>query len=436
MIITTPSSDFSPLLVSTTTVIGSVGCPVNILDVAKYLPLDKTIIGIKLVYARGSSSIMRGVAQAPKERKKKEKEGGFYKDFYNQVTCTICLPRREGERVTLVSCKVFHNGTLHITGSHHKEEAIASANLLLERLALVRGAKLVGLVPQCPFMRSYDNVVYATDGTAIGWANSEVIHIHSEYVRVNTVVSIDGLGRLLKGEDEDDHGLCNLPVFLSDKWHSSEKRIYTLNGVKIGNLRLVFQKEVFRRNFEVKFGYIYSGNRIIGREMVYLDNPNEARSTLLREDVERRYLKDKGVVPHLYSALPEHTAGQVTLKEESFQVHMINTFFQAPFRTNRDRLHSCFLANGYYSRLEPCDNAAVNLRFHYNEATYRDPNQRGKCRSQNKQACTCKDISVSCFNSGKMNVAGLSTMEQGRIVYEFMRDFYTSNRAEIEARSA
>ncbi|KAI8816828.1 uncharacterized protein EV422DRAFT_571353 [Fimicolochytrium jonesii] len=133
------------------------------------------------------------------------------------------------------------------------------------------------------------------------------------------------------------------------------------------------------------------------------------------------------------NALPSTWGPAAPLPETSFQVHMINTFFQAPFRINRDKLHRCFLDNGFYSRLEPYDNAGVNLRYHYKEATRDDPEKQGRCSVQNKQACTCKDISVSCFNSGKMNVAGLANMEQGNLIYRFLQEFFTAHRSEIEA---
>src|ERR1044071_765655 len=111
---------FTPLKVSTTTVTSLFPCPVNIVDLAKYLPLDEVIIGIKLVYAGGNSSIIRGVAKISTKAK----------DFYNRVTFTIRLPLRKeviGEedvaQSILVSCKIFHNGTLHVTGTHDLDEA-------------------------------------------------------------------------------------------------------------------------------------------------------------------------------------------------------------------------------------------------------------------------------------------------------------------------
>ncbi len=197
-----------------------------------------------------------------------------------------------------------------------------------------------------------------------------------------------------------------------------------------------FDKEISKRHFEVDLGYIYSGHNIVGKEkFIACLPPQELWRVIDNEARERQYLQEQQIVVRMFSALPTAFQRDVILAEESFKVHMINTFFQAPFRINRDRLHRCLLDNGYYSRLEPCDNAAVNLRYHHNVVTQLDAEKRGKCSVQNKQACTCKDISVSCFNSGKMNVAGLANMEQANCVYSFLKSFFSEHRETIEAKT-
>ena len=429
------NSGFTPAQISTTTIIGSLGTSVNILDVAKYLELDRWVVGVKLVYARGASTIIRGVAKLPKMKKKRDQEG-FYKDFYNQVTCTVRLPDADVDvdieqgvvpgqraRIALVSCKVFHNGTLHVTGGHSRAEAMEVCNLLLDRLNTLSGCKLIRLIPDLPYLCSYDNLLYASNGNVIGWSYKDVIHVGNEYVALR---KLDELGTVGSGSGSGY-------VFVSDKWNVHTKRVYSLNGQQIGRLKLVFDHDVYKRHYDVKFGCIYNGHRIIGKE-VFLPKGDDDISNLIR-DTQRQmdYLRAMAVVPHIFTAFPSITdATAVTpLSENSFKVHMINMFCQAPFRINRSKLHLCFQANEYYSRLEPCDNAAVNLRFHYNPA---GDSEVGKCRVSNKQTCGCKDISVSCFNSGKLNIAGLATVEQGAVVYAFLVEFFMSNRSSFEAK--
>jgi len=130
---------------------------------------------------------------------------------------------------------------------------------------------------------------------------------------------------------------------------------------------------------------------------------------------------------HPFTAISGNRSGSV---KNTLRTHMVNIFFKAAIRINRDKLHKCFLNNGFYSRFEPCNNAAVNLRFHYRKD---DMGSEGKCSARNKNSCTCKDISVSCFNSGTITVAGLTDMEQGIVVYNFMERFFTENQDAIKA---
>jgi hypothetical protein len=131
-------------------------------------------------------------------------------------------------------------------------------------------------------------------------------------------------------------------------------------------------------------------------------------------------IRDDGIVPNDF-------------KPNDFSTHMINMFFKAPFNICRNRLHKTFLKNGYYSRFDPCANAAVNLRFHYNPITMANPRDRGKCSLLHGSICNCKDISVSCFNSGKMNITGLSNLEQGQVVYDFLKEFFIREKNSIYA---
>ncbi|RKO85024.1 hypothetical protein BDK51DRAFT_32215 [Blyttiomyces helicus] len=185
---------FTPFRVSTTTVTGSFDSFVNIVDIAKYLSIDDVIIGVKLVYAGGYSSIIRGVARLSKKMK----------DFYNQVTITIRMPIDRDDRT--------------------------QASMLIENFQLV---KMIAIEknspPELRLLTSHDHLLYSSNGTCIGW----------------------------KMDDR---------IFVSNKWVNNSKNVYSLDGVKIGEKRLLFDTEA-PRNFEVKYGCIYSLNKIIGTEV-------------------------------------------------------------------------------------------------------------------------------------------------------------------------
>jgi TATA-box binding protein (TBP) (component of TFIID and TFIIIB) len=344
------------------------------------------------------------------------------KDFYNQVTFTIRLPMSEPKQSILVSCKIFHNGTLHVTGTHSLEEATLTSNLLLERLRKFQGTKMVELVPNVPYLASHDNLLYSIHGAIVGWYNhsendANVIYLKNEYVVLDNLLLPSEGGVTTK-----------YPVFVSQKWNNAKKRIYTLDGELLGSRNLHFNQDIARRHFDVKFGYIYAGHKIVGKEETQFEENH--LETLEKTEPVRRYMTEKGLLLHRYTSF-NGEKGPLDFTPDDFCTHMINMFFKAPFKICRKRLHRVFLENGYYSRFDPCSNAAVNLRFHYNPITMANPKERGKCALIHQRTCNCKDISVSCFNSGKMNVTGLATHEQGHVVYEFLKDFFLRERQKI-----
>lgn len=441
------STEFSDLKVSTTTVTASFPCPVNIIDVAKYLPLDDVIIGIKLVYAGGNSSIIRGVAKMSKKAK----------DFYNQVTFTIRLPTSETSETTdweqssiIVSCKIFHNGTLHVTGTHTLDEATEASNVLLGRLKNFSCHKMVSVRTDVPFLAAYDNLLYSSTGKNIGWIDKDYYKISDDTVedakdtkgtkgtkgaaKGNSPIYIKNEYVILDEIHEDGIGIPHpFHVFMSSKWSENRRKIYTLDGEEIGMKRLEFKLNVPRRHYEVKFGHIYSGNKIVGNEITDWNQDYLEKLQTCKRYTD--YLKNTGYLLHCGSAFSKDEREKVPTEfcNADFYTHMINMFFKAPFNICRKRLHKTFLEEGYYSRFDPCSHAAVNLRFHYHNMTMNQPQNRGKCVKMFKKPCDCKDISVSCFNSGKMNITGLATLEQGTIVYEFLKDFFIKHRAAIYA---
>ena len=414
------SEEFSPLLVSTTTVTSVFKSSVNIVDIAKYLPLDEVVIGRKLVYAGGSSTIIQGVARISKKKK----------DFYNQVTFTLRLPMEHSQMrpskqnkqhdSILVSCKIFHNGTLHVTGTHTLDEAKRASNLLLERLKLFSGAKMISLDVKTPYLKSHDNLIFSTTGKIIGWSNTKLIYLNNEYV------VLDNLRPDNLSNDTYNHESARYPVFVSTKWVNNSKNIYTLEGKLIGTRTLFFKTNISKRHFEVKYLTIYSGKEIVGKEVLDLF-PNYLKE-IEKCDEMRHYFLSKGAIVHTFLSFNDLDKWQIHeypfFEEKDFTTHMINTFFKAPFKICRKKLHKTFLEAGFYSRFDPCSNAAVNLRFHYNLKTVDIPDQCGKCPDLHQPTCNCKDISISCFNSGKMNVTGLATLEQGKIVYDFLKTFF------------
>ncbi|CAM6054314.1 unnamed protein product [Sphagnum tenellum] len=262
---------FSPLRVSTTTVTTNLGFLVNIVDVAKYLPLDDEILGVKLVYAGGTSTIMRGAVKLSKKKR----------DFLNQVTLTIrFIANKKQEHVLLASSKIFHNGTLHITGTRTQEESQVVTDMLRKKISLVTGWRLIELRSCLPILVSFDNLVYNQAATSLVGRmvtffrprrfQTETLYINNEHVKLEKFSDVD------MDREEDVESVEPIPekstmwVLVTTKWLDQSKNIYTLDGKLVGQKKLVFDNQVYRRHFEVKFGCIFSGNKVVGQEQLLL----------------------------------------------------------------------------------------------------------------------------------------------------------------------
>ncbi len=393
--------EFTPLKVSTTTATTSFGTNMNIIDIAKYIPLDQAIVGVKLVYAGGQSVILRGIAKASKKKK----------DFYNQVTFMIRLPRNGSVPPFLASCKLFHNGTLHLTGTRTLQEATLCSNILADRLRALSGALLIEVQPDPPFLLTYDNLLLSADGNYIGCSTSSD---HSTFQLNGQHVVLDYLS--------ETH-----PVFVARKWKDARKEVYSMDGVKIADKEVVFHVDCTRKSFDVKFGCVYSSGRLVGREIIKFTHEVDLNCTQVSD------LKQAGYVVHSFVSTSEAAAAKTSIKHfegSDFVVHMVNTYLQAPFPICRRRLHQALIEEGYYSRFDGTA-VAVNIRYHYSAANMDDEERSGKCQEGLGTGCNCKDISISCFNSGKMNITGLTDFEQGLKVYEFIKRFFTKNEQRI-----
>jgi hypothetical protein len=118
---------------------------------------------------------------------------------------------------------------------------------------------------------------------------------------------------------------------------------------------------------------------------------------------------------------------------------MVNMHFAAPFRVSREKIHALLLRQGYYSRLEPCNNPGVNFIYYVNNDTEARAGAltSGVCHCANKAlCCSCKVISIRLFNSGMVIVTGLKSVSQSEEIFQVVKTFYTMHRDLIAAGSA
>lgn len=399
------------LSISTTTVTTRLkDTPINIIDIAKYLPLDDQVIGIKLVYAGSKSVILKGNTKLSKKKK----------DFLNQATISLNILDN------LVSCKIFHNGTIHITGTHNLDEAKYIYECLYKKLINLSGLKMIKIVPNVEYLCSLDGLLYNTSGDIIGWKNGSSINLNNEYVVLDYLYtnckSCKRYCNCTPDKDTTDTQ-DKIPVFMSVELKHNKKNIYSINGELVGHKELVFDDfKYLKKYYTIKYNHIYFKNQIIGKEKIFIYD-----DSLLQDQLECvKYFISNGLVLHKF----DYQDINREKTDDSFNIHMINGYFKIPFKLCKSKLHKRLLDLGYYSRFDPCMSSSVNLRYHL------DPKkeiheQDGICTRENKAACRCKDVSVSLFSSGKVNITGIPKFEYSNFMYESVYKLITSNKEYI-----
>lgn len=357
--------------------------PVDIIALGKYMKIDESILGIKIVYA-GDMKVVRGTSKLSKKKH----------DFLNQ--CTITLKTKD----FICSIKVFKTGVIHFTGIKEVSQAQEALLLLKKKITSVSGCKMIALKESKDnLLLSHDNLIYNHNGKVIGSYGTKKIFIQNEQVNWVSVSS-------LKTVDSPN-------VFESIQWTNNCKNIYSVNGTLIGKKTLEFEvPRKVKRQYHIREGYVFFHGKIVGKEKIEFDIEK------YNNELEKmKYFLEKKLILHYYNALPATSTTTIPV----FSVHMINGYFKVSKEFISKQLHQTFLDLGYYSRFDPSVASSVNLRFHYNDSL------TGKCPDKNKASCLCKDISVLCFSSGKINVTGLNEFSQGKIIYEFMMNFFKEN---------
>ena len=394
---------FSPPLVSTITATAHLGSPVNIVSTAKYIDVDDTVVGVKLVYAGGTSVIVKGSCKLSDNGRR---------GFLNQITFLLKVPSG-----VLIHCKIFHNGSIQITGGKTIAQTLEAWKTVTGLLQRSKGCRSVILRSSEGLLRSHDNLIFASTGAVIGWYSEEKDRIF-----------VDGYVSL---EQFEGHS-----ILVSSSYKNDVKEMRTLDGELFGHRRVVFNAEYgtsrFKKHVDIEYGRAYLGCQIVGKEVLKLF-PNHL-DLLANAARRRRGVSAMGRVLHCFSSFETDSLSEPV--ESGLSIHMINCYFQAPLLIQREKLHHRFLSLGYYSRFELCVNPGVNLRFYDNEKD--SPiTEIGICPCTNKGlTCSCKRVSLRCFNSGKIIATGMKDFRQISSVHNFIQRFYDENRQEIQADSA
>lgn len=391
---------FSPAKICTITATVALNTRIDIVDVAKHAMTSDDLLAVRISYAGGRSTICRGIPA------KARGGGGGKRSFNNQVTFIV-------RRLTVpghVCCKVFHNGTVHITGAMSQQDLDKSLEVVLAALRSIGGTEETRLMltafNETGVLVGLDHILYGETGQTLGWAapNEDIYYLN-------------------------DVGLVDLQqvgatwAFVQSNWTSNTKYIYDiLTARKIGARSMKFLPGAGRRYFSVQDDEIRIGNVLVGRvETTLYECSSDGIDTGLPNMKTQLELGKPGSFPvRRYTAMHDKDA-----VPSAFCIHMVNAYFESSQTIDRHKLHQAFLEDGYYSRFDPCVNPGVNLRFYDNVGQARF----GICECT--RLCSCKKVSVRAFTSGSLIVAGLRDISHVAILHHFISDYYRANVSRI-----
>ncbi|KAJ3085728.1 hypothetical protein HK102_013889, partial [Quaeritorhiza haematococci] len=343
--------------------------PANILDAAKFCPLDDKIIGIKTSYAGNQSHIIRGNVRFPKS------ERSF---FQHQVTFTVMVGDRK------VCCKLFNTGCLHITGCTTLDQVVKAANALTA--ALHRKMDLVdGRVWITREFVDKQKLIYNLAGTEIG-------RVH-----------------------QTDQGLKYEWISMANDMAESPGATVKTGATSVAKTGATSVAK--------------TGATSAAQTEATSAAKSEATSAAQTEATSATPDTNDAPFPilvHPFQIFPTESQPQI-FRAPDFEIHMINAFLKYPYKIRRSVMSQALIANGHYVRYNPSSYPGVNLRYYCN-----DLNETGICPCKSTMIrCSCKVISVMFFYSGNVIITGMKSHAQLAKVANFVKSFVLENKTQI-----
>jgi TATA-box binding protein (TBP) (component of TFIID and TFIIIB) len=442
------------------------GYNVNLLNIAKYLTIDDTILGIK--YKFGERTFVKGLYIRKSQ-----------KSFYNQVSLIV-----KG-RTKDLNVKIFQNGKLQLTGCKERGDAVYVKKILLQYFMSISGTEKIELrkvlapgappvkvptglptppvkvpteylAPRAPtgmyvdqdILVDNDNFLYGYNRG--GWKCIGYVTQTGDYIVDNKIVSkIAGF-------------------FITQKKYLNSYLVYDNRGVLIGKkkLRLKYYKKLFNKFKldEVVDGdkiLLMHGDNIIG-EIIYEWNmppetpvetpetPVETPETSVETPVETPETSVETPVetpetpvetPETPVETPETTPVETpetfdedyskeilesknsTFGDDTVDIYSLMFSFNVGFKMNRGKLFESLLKNEYITKYEPERYSGVYWMLKLNK--------RGDFWCNCKNKCICENISCIFFGSGSVICSGIKNEDTITSVYQYITQFCNKNKSEL-----
>lgn len=393
----------------------------NLINIGKYLKIDKNILGVKFFF--GKMSILKGKYDTSIYKKCKVKDSTKINKrlFYNQISMILLLPDLN-EKVNL---KLFNNGSIHLTGVKNENNGKLILNFLYDKLlTLLNKTDTILLVKDENniYLDSNNNIYTESEPhVIIGYKYSKKIDKQNNPV---ILYNIDKKNYIINRKD-------NQIFFISCIFQTKKtKELLDLNGKYMGYTKIELlknHKKLYKSpniKFDYNSGLIFYENKIssyiIGNIVYYFAEP----STALVKDSQLWKIISYSCNP-FNPFINKVSKNNLNLNSVVVDINTINIYFKISFELNRTRLFTELLKHKYLCEYKPEKYTGVKLRFKIN-SNYKLSDNKGVCLCNIK--CTCTTITFLIFQSGNVIISGFKNRKDIDDIYNYFMKFINDDK--------
>lgn len=363
--------------------------PIHLFNLSKYLEIDEWIVGVKFKY--GEKVICKGCYNTVSKKK-----GTL---FNNQVSIVLIL-----ESMKRVNVKVFKNGQLHMTGINDLKDVLEAKQILIRCInKLYTKTDLICFVLKSGPLIDSDGIVYNSTGvSSIGYIFGSKSSVTSFMIN--------------KRECYYDSENCY--YITKKRFAKRRKEILSLDGVLIGYQQLVllgYYKRIYRNKQEITEydSKVFIGDKCIGvLEYIDLD--------LKPLKKQKRVHSKKDII---YSKWPLDFKGELvnTSKMQDIEVYSIYLHYRFDCVLEKKFISNLFESKGFMLKRSLTDTVKVDLVYKHSKTS----RVKGICDCMN--VCTCQNVTFMIFETGKVNVYGLRSLEEAKSIITHVSNIITKS---------
>lgn len=348
---------------------------VCLMNLGKYLETDDKIIGIKYKYKM--STIIKGTYITSISKRQAIESQTTTRAFNNQVSLQINLDN------TTASVKIFQNGNMHMSGIKTLEQSIEIKSLVIECINELHDKYDTVLVTTVDGLTTdTDNILYSPSNKAIGFVDNGTCVINGNKYTYNQ----------------------NKGYYVSVDIVKRKRMILDTEGTVVGYKQLVLNKgntRIYKNNKQIieKDDCVMIGDNIIG---VYQEHISVHYSASANENVARNR------VIQYNQKVCEKLVNDSTV--DDVEVYTMFLRYNMGRTLQKTRLSKTLQEYNFLLNKTSLKQSKVELVYKHNQ----NNSVFGICDC--KERCTCKNINFIFFETGKVSVYGIKSIQEYSII--------------------